>query len=77
MGLTVSLPEVPADPLQPPDFVQEAALVEFQLKVEELPLWMDVGEAVSVAVGAGLEGAVTVTCAVREVVPPVPVQLSE
>lgn len=39
-------------PLQPPEAVQPVALVEFHVRVEEPPLWIEVGEAVSVAVGA-------------------------
>jgi hypothetical protein len=76
VGCTVSLPEVPAAPLQPPDLVQEVAFVEFQVSVDEPPLCIDVGEALSVAVGAGLLGVVTFTVAERAVVPPDPVQLN-
>jgi hypothetical protein len=56
--------------------VQEVALVELQVNVEDPPLAIDVRLADSVAVGTGL--AVTVTVAVVAVlVPPAPVQVSE
>ncbi len=49
--MTARLPEVPRLPLQPSEPVQLVAFVEFQVSVEDPPLWIDVGEAVSVAVG--------------------------
>jgi hypothetical protein len=48
------VPLVPSVPLQPPEAVQELALVELQLSVAALPLWTDVGFAVRVAVGTTL-----------------------
>jgi hypothetical protein len=68
VGRTDSLPEVAAVPDQPPDLVQPVALVEFQVSVEEPPLWIDVGEAVSDAVGAGVV-ARTFTVVVTEALP--------
>jgi hypothetical protein len=63
-------------PLQPPEAVQDVALVELQVNVEDPPLVVVVGLAVSMAVGTGL--AVTVTVAAAAVlVPPVPVQVRE
>ena len=47
------LPLVGKVPLQPPDAVQELALLEVQLNVEDPPASMVVGDAVSVAVGEG------------------------
>ena len=60
-------------PDQLPEAVQEVALVELQVSVEALPEVTLVGLAVKVTVGAG---AVTVTFADCEVVPPGPVQVS-
>ena len=51
--------EVAFVPDHPPLPVQEVALVEDQVKVDELPLVTDVGEAEKVMVGEGL-GAVYV-----------------
>jgi hypothetical protein len=63
-------------PLQPPEAVQDVALVELQVNVEVPPLAIVVGFAVNAAVGTGL--AVTVTVAVAAVlVPPAPVQVNE
>ena len=58
---------------QPPVAVQEVALVELQVSVEDPPLTTLVGFAVSVAVGGG---GVTVTVAEAPVLPPGPVQVS-
>jgi hypothetical protein len=68
-------PDMSFDPLQLPDAVQELAFVELHVSVLLPPLVTDVGAADSVTVGAGV-AAVTVTDAVRCVVPPLPVQLS-
>ena len=67
-------PDVDFDPLQLPDAVHVVAFEELQLSVLLPPLVTDVGDADSVTVGAGVD-AVTVTDAVRCVVPPEPVQL--
>ena len=61
-------------PLQPPEAVQEVALVELQVSVEAPPGATLVGFAVKVAVGMGR--TVTVTLATG-LVPPGPVQVSE
>jgi hypothetical protein len=58
-------------PDQPPEAVQEVALVELQVRVAVPPDAILVGLAVSVTVGAGV---VTVTLADAEPLPPVPVQ---
>jgi len=56
--------------------VQEVALAELQVNVEDPPLAIAVGLAVSVAVGTGL--VVTVTAAAAGVlVPPGPVHVNE
>jgi hypothetical protein len=60
-------------PDQPPEAVQEVALVEVHVSVELLPDTTLVGLAVSVTVGAGV---VTVTVADCEALPPIPVQVS-
>jgi hypothetical protein len=60
----------------PPVAVQDVALVELQVNVEDPPLAIVVGFAVSVAVGVGL--VVTVTMAAAGVlVPPGPVHVNE
>lgn len=66
-------PLVASLPLQPPEALQEAALVEAQVNVDVPPLAMVLGFAVSVTVGAG---AVTVTVADCAALPPGPVQVS-
>ncbi len=67
-----SVPDVPREPLQPSCAVHEVALVDDQLSVELPPVVTEVGFAVSVSVGAG--GAVTVTVALCDTVPPSPEQ---
>ncbi len=61
-------------PLQPPEAVQEVAFVVDQLKVELLPLTMELGLAARLTVGAG---DVTVTVADCAALPPAPVHVSE
>ncbi|MDE2022057.1 MAG: hypothetical protein KGI71_04100 [Patescibacteria group bacterium] len=51
-GLTVTVFEV-APPVEKPVPVQEVALLELQVRVEEEPLVIEVGEAERVTVGAG------------------------
>ena len=78
MALAVSAP-VDCEPLvawlpdQPPDATQEVAFVVDQLKVELLPLTMELGLAATLTVGAG---DVTVTVADCAALPPTPVQVS-
>jgi len=60
-------------PDQPPEPVQEVALVDDQLNVDALPLATVLGLAVKLTVGAG---AVTETVADCVALPPVPVQVS-
>jgi hypothetical protein len=74
-ALVLWLPAVALVPLQPPDAVQAVAFVEFHVKVLEPPLATLVGAADKLTVGAGV-GVVTVTEALRWVVPPAPVQLN-
>jgi len=69
----VWVPLVPSAPLQPPDAVQEVALVETQVKVEVAPLATVLGLAVSVTAGAGVA---TVTIADCDALPPLPLQVS-
>jgi hypothetical protein len=66
------LPLVLWPPFHPPEAVQAVALVALQVSVEEPPLGMVVGLAVSVTAGAGM----TVTVAVCVAGPPGPVQVS-
>ena len=61
-------------PLQPPEAVQEVALVELQVKVEAAPRATEIGFAVRVTVAAGVTVTVTVEALL---VPPVPVQVKE
>jgi hypothetical protein len=68
------LPLVARLPLHPSDAVQVVALVELQVSVDEPPEFTLMGLAEIDTVGAG--GAVTVTVAVRAVLPPAPVQVS-
>jgi hypothetical protein len=61
-------------PLQPPEAVHVAALVELHVNVDAAPLATEVGFAVNVAVGVGT----TVTVAMAALlVPPAPVQVNE
>ena len=61
-------------PLQAPDAVHEVAFVELHVNIDEPPLEIEVGFAVSATVGAGT----TVTVAVATLLgPPVPVQVKE
>lgn len=74
MLLMTWLPEVAFAPVQPPEAVHDVALVLAHVSVALPPDRTDVGLAVSVSVGAGL--ALTVTCALREMLPPAPVHCS-
>jgi len=67
------VPEVALLPDHAPEAVQEVALVDDQVSVEDPPLATDVGFAVSDTVGTG--NTVTVTEALA--LPPEPVQLRE
>ena len=73
-----SLPERVLLPLQPPEAVQEVALVELQVRVALCPAVMLVGLAESETVGErmGVGVEVTVTVALAEAEPPEPVQVS-
>jgi hypothetical protein len=68
------LPEVAWAPDQPPEAVQEVALVEDQVSVEDAPFATDVGLAASDTVGTGSD---TVTVADALAPPPEPVQVRE
>ena len=74
-----ALPEVARAPDQAPDAVQEVALVEDQLSVDDPPLGTDVGFAEIDTVGAGGGGGVplTLTWAEALALPFVPLQVSE
>ena len=68
-----SLPEVALGPDQAPEAVQEVALVEDQVSVEDAPFAIDAGFAASVTVGTG--GSATMTAADALALPPAPVQV--
>ena len=58
VGLTLCVPDVALLPDQAPEAVQLVALVEDQVSVELDPLWIELGVAETVTVGAaGLEDA--------------------
>ncbi len=67
-------PLVPKVPDQPPEALQEVALVEAHVSVELLPDTTVVGLALKLTVGP--VGTVTVTLADAEALPPGPVQVS-
>jgi hypothetical protein len=67
------LPEVALPPDHAPEAVQEVALLDDQVSVEDPPLATDVGLAVSVTMGTG--STVTITEALA--LPPEPVQVRE
>ena len=69
------LPEVALLPDHAPEAVQEVALVDDQVSVEDAPLATEVGLAVSDTVGGGALATVTVVEALA--LPPEPVQLRE
>ena len=68
-------PRVALPPDQPPEAVQAVALVVDQLRVELLPLTMELGLAVKLTVGGGVAG-VTETVTDWVALPPGPVQVS-
>lgn len=68
-----SLPEIVLLPDHAPEAVQEAASVDDQLSMEEAPLAIEVGFAVSDTVGIGN----TATVAQALALPPGPVQVRE
>jgi hypothetical protein len=72
VGETDSVPLVVLLPLQPLEAVQEVALAELQVKVDELPLVIVEGLAERLTVGAA---ALTVTVAELLAEPPGPVQV--
>jgi len=61
VGETLVVPLVAFDPDQPLLAVQEVALVDDQVRVEEFPEVMEVGEAPKVTVGTGSAGGVEET----------------
>ena len=70
------VPEVALAPDQPPEAVQEVALVEDQVSVEDPPLATDAGFAASDTVGgSGVPATVTVAEALP--LPPEPEQVRE
>ncbi len=74
-GVTLREPEATGvtEPI-PRLILKEVAPLVVQVRVDEVPGWMLVGDAVSVHVGAGGGGVeVTVTVALHVIVPPAPV----
>jgi hypothetical protein len=68
------VPLVASVPLQPPEAVQEVALVELHERTALPPLATFVGEAVSTAVG---KGAIVTAAVAVLLLPPGPVQTRE
>jgi hypothetical protein len=68
----VRLPLVAIVPLQPPDAVQEVALVDDHVKVDVAPLLTVLGLAESVTTGADWVSDTVADC---DALPPVPVQV--
>ena len=66
-------PAVASEPLQPPEAVQEVALLDDHVKTDVAPLLTVAGFAVRVTAGAGV---VTETVADCTALPPLPVQVS-
>jgi hypothetical protein len=66
-------PVSPLEPLQPPDAVQEVALLLDQVSVEAAPAFTVLGAALSVTVGAAPETVIVTDC---EADPPAPVQVT-
>jgi hypothetical protein len=75
VGETVSEPLTVCVPLQLPDAEQLVALVELHVSVEDWPAVIDVGVAVRVTEGVGVDAVVTVTLADPVLDPPAPVQV--
>ena len=73
------LPEIALVPDHAPEAVQEVALVEDQVSVEDAPLAIEVGFAVSDTVGTGGGGGMPDTLTVVDLLalPPEPVQVRE
>jgi hypothetical protein len=72
-GVKVALPLDALDPLHAPVALHAVTLTPLHVTVVVLPTYIDVGDAVSVSVGEG--GDATVTVAVFEMDPPLPVQV--
>jgi hypothetical protein len=70
----VSVPDAPRAPDQPPLAVHDVVFVLVQVRVEAPPEATDVGEALSVSVGAGAEPTTMETLRFTE--PPAPVQVN-
>jgi hypothetical protein len=68
------LPLSARDPFQPPDAVQETALLEAHARLDDAPAATAAGDGVSVTVGAGITVTVTVAA---ELTPPGPAQVNE
>ena len=71
-GLTACEPELAVAPDHPPEAVQEAAPVDDHVSVDEPPATMPAGDAETDTVGTGV---VTVTSALVDATPPMPVQV--
>jgi hypothetical protein len=73
-GPVLRLPLAASVPLQPPEALQEVALVELHVSTEAFPEATAVGAAARVAVGAGIDATVAVA---GGVIPPRPVHTIE
>ena len=73
------VPLAGSEPVQPPDAVQDVALVEFQVSVDEPPGATLAGEALRLAVGAagGGKGLTVIEAVAGGLVPPGPEHVNE
>ena len=71
-GLTACEPELALAPDHPPEAVQEPAPVDDHVSVDDPPAAMPAGDAARDSVGTGV---VTVTSALIDATPPMPVQV--
>jgi hypothetical protein len=76
-GPVLRLPLAAKLPLQPPEAVQDVALVELQVSVDEPPVATLEGEALTLAVGAAGKGLTVTDAAAAGLVPPGPEQVNE
>ncbi|MGD0502535.1 MAG: hypothetical protein ABSD02_07320 [Steroidobacteraceae bacterium] len=76
-GPVANVPLVAKDPLQPPEAVQDVALVELQVSVEEPPETTLVGDALKLAVGTGGNGVAVTDALAAGLTPPGPEHVTE
>lgn len=71
------VPLVASEPVQPPEAVQDVALLELQESIEVPPLGTVDGAALKLTVGRGAVVATVTVAVTGALVPPGPVQTSE